>query len=245
MPKIIDLTNQVFGRWTVVNLINDDSKDKKWNCICSCGSSGIISGGSLRSGRSKSCGCLMVELQTVPGRVINGKSSPTYNSWSNMIGRCTRPSQPDYESYGGRGISVCDEWKESFTKFREDMGDRPEGKTIDRIEVNGNYEPGNCQWSTNIEQQNNKTTSVKVPYNGEMLTIKELSLKTNISEGALWSRKQNGVPLEQLVNTPARYNINIERQKVVQDLSKTIKNMSEISRQTGIPLLSVRKYLGK
>lgn len=118
--------------------------------------------------------------------------SPTYNSWDNMIGRCYRKSQPDYDSYGGRGITVCDRWRNSYKDFLSDMGERPEGTTIDRIDTDGNYEPNNCRWSTNEEQQNNKRNSVKYLYNEKELTIKEISLQTGIPERTLWSRRNLG-----------------------------------------------------
>lgn len=203
MPKIIDLSNQVFGRWTVVNLVINDDREKKWNCVCACGNTGQISGNALKRGLSTSCGCYRYEVNsTAPGRSENGKRTPTYITWDNMIGRCTRPSQPDYDNYGGRGISVCDEWKKSFVKFKEDMGERPVGKTLDRKNNNGDYNKENCKWSSDIEQQNNKSNSIKIPHEGELLSVKEYSKKTGLTSSKIRNRINNGIPLDKLHLTP-------------------------------------------
>lgn len=195
MPEIIDLSGKQFGRWTVISLApRTDKKDIKWVCKCSCGTVREVLSGSLRRGISTSCGCYQKEIRsTKPPR-----KTPTYNSWDNMIGRCYRPSQPDYKSYGGRGIIVDPRWRSSFDNFFYDMGPRPEGTTLDRIDVDGNYEPSNCRWTSNKEQQNNKRNSIRIPYNGEMLTVEEFSNKTGIPEYIIRNRIFKGVPLESI-----------------------------------------------
>lgn len=198
MSKLIDLTGQIFGRWTVISLVENSDYVKKWNCLCSCGNNGQINSSSLKRGLSSSCGCLQKELKTTHGDY----KSPTYNSWDNMIGRCTRPSQPEYVRYGGKGITVDPEWKKSFLKFKQDMGERPPGTTIDRKDVNGNYEPGNCRWATAVEQQNNKTNNVTILLNGKMLSIKEYSNATNIPIQTIRNRLFAGVPKDKLHLTP-------------------------------------------
>lgn len=137
----------------------DKHSQQIWLCRCECGNEKEILLISLKTGNTKSCGCSTQELRTKGntkhGHNQTGKRSPTYISWDNMIGRCNRPSQPSFKHYGGRGITYDVRWK-SFANFLEDMGERPKGKTLDRIDVDGNYCKENCRWATNKEQNNNK-----------------------------------------------------------------------------------------
>ena len=162
-----NLVGQKFNRLTVVV---DSTKRRKgaiiWGCLCECGGYSEIVGYSLKNGSTKSCGCLVSERaklfvlsNTKHGQRGSVKSSITYNSWAHLIHRCTNPNYKGYKNYGGRGITVCSKWLESFENFYADMGERPKGKSIDRIDVNGNYELLNCRWATPKEQSNNKRNS--------------------------------------------------------------------------------------
>lgn len=141
-----------------------------WNCLCDCGKMSVVTAYRLRSGRTISCGCyrsetssaMRKEYPTVPvhGHSAGKKLSPTYVSWAAMIQRCFYEKNKRYQHYGGRGITVCEKWKD-FKNFLADMGERPEGKTIDRINVDGNYEPSNCRWATPNEQANNKQPIIR------------------------------------------------------------------------------------
>lgn len=161
MSRRSELTGQTFGRLTVLRRNGvDKNNGSLWLCICACGKEHTVLGASLSRGIIKSCGCLRVDVvrarSTTHGQTSGKKVSPEYVSWAAMITRCGNPNQKDWHSYGGRGIIVCERWRESFENFLEDMGKKPKGLTLDRIDVNGNYEPGNCRWATSQEQTANK-----------------------------------------------------------------------------------------
>lgn len=159
MPSKVDITGQRFGRLVVVRPTQNKGMFTRWECKCDCGNTVLTYTNGLRSGHAKSCGCLKNELakkrSTVHGGTTHTTHSPTYHSWRAMITRCTNPKNIAFPYYGARGISVCDRWR-TFAHFLDDMGERPEGMTIDRKENDGNYEPNNCRWATRAEQDSNK-----------------------------------------------------------------------------------------
>jgi hypothetical protein len=153
----IDLVGKRFGRWTVLEMERDrrDGLGIMWLCRCDCGTTRHVSGRHMRRGASVSCGCLKAERQALRNRTHGMFGVPEYHSWSGMIQRCTNPGNPSYANYGGRGITVCERWR-SFKDFLLDMGRRPKGTSIDRIDNDGSYEPGNCRWATRTVQNSNK-----------------------------------------------------------------------------------------
>lgn len=162
----IDLTGQRFGRAVVLGPLPKTNKFARWACQCDCGQLFATISINLRSGVTKSCGCLRRELQLHHGHNRRDERSPTYHSWSGMISRCENPGNSAYKKYGARGISVCKRWH-SFENFLEDMGERPSDKTIDRYpDGAGNYELANCRWATIGEQARNKRKKNKTGFLG-------------------------------------------------------------------------------
>lgn len=158
MPKFIDLTGEVFGRLTVVSHGGYGKyKETRWNCSCVCGNTKTINARSLVTGRSKSCGCLRKEITAV-NRMSHGMTrTRTWNAWNTMIRRCYDSKTERYKSYGGRGITVCDTWREDFNNFLNEMGEAPsDGHSIDRINPDGNYNVDNCRWANALTQARNK-----------------------------------------------------------------------------------------
>lgn len=155
-----------FGRLLVKARI-EKSKDgaTQWYCICDCGRASIQTTSRLNSGNSRSCGCQIAavarRLWTKTGACKDGKRTPTYRSWVSLKTRCFNPKEPGYERYGGRGITVTKRWlgKRGFEHFLSDMGERPPGTSIDRINGNGNYNKRNCRWATRAEQSANTSTA--------------------------------------------------------------------------------------
>lgn len=156
--KLLDIRGKRFGHLEVI--ARTVGKIGYWSCRCSCGVFKDISGSSLRRGVTLSCGCMRSEMiaasNTKHGHTnFRGYRSKTYSVWAGMKKRCSNPKAAFYANYGGRGIKVCERWQD-FRNFLADMGEAQEGMSIDRVDVNGNYEPGNCKWSTAKEQATNR-----------------------------------------------------------------------------------------
>jgi len=154
MREPLSLAGQKYGKLTIIGRIKKHHLRTRWECLCDCGNIKIIDQSSIRNGHTKSCGCLKKErLKGNTNNKVHGmKGTIIYQTWRAMKQRCTNKGHVNYHNYGGRGISICDRWLESFESFYEDMGERPTGKTLDRIDSNGNYCKENCKWSTKKEQ---------------------------------------------------------------------------------------------
>jgi hypothetical protein len=168
MPKLLDITGHRFGRLTVLEIAHKEKRPAGsrvfWRCLCDCGKESAVAGDKLKSGHSTSCGCIAREILAkrciIHGHSYVGKRNPTYTSWANMLQRCQNPKHPKYLGWGGRGITVCERWQ-TYQSFLDDMGERPPGLTLDRIEVNGPYAPGNCRWASALEQRLNQRRNQK------------------------------------------------------------------------------------
>lgn len=173
MSSKIDLTGKRIGKLVVISECKERTSNGKikWICLCDCGKETVVWRSSLRNGSTKSCGCLRSESCILVHTTHGKKHTVEYNTWARLIDRCTNPNFPKYNDYGGRGIGVCDRWRYSFENFYEDMGPRPSNKhSIDRYPNNdGNYEPPNCRWATNDEQQRNKRNNRWVEYEGKKM----------------------------------------------------------------------------
>lgn len=192
-----DLTSQVFGKLTVLEFAGHRGTGAKrrvmWRCRCGCGSECEVSAKHLRGGSTRSCGCL------ANGNPTHGATrTPEFAAWQSMLHRCRNPNNRFYSHYGARGIRVCERWTEAFENFLADMGPRPAaGMSLDRINNDGNYEPGNCRWATSATQGANKRNNRRLEFNGETLTLSQWSRRTGLAKNTIRNRLGAGWPLQE------------------------------------------------
>ena len=194
MPAKLDISGQRYGRLVAISPTGERRGGKiVWTCICDCGSTSLAVINHLRNGQRVSCGCAKTAGNQIKkksakhGHYVGNVPTATYRIWSGMKSRCLNKNVPEYKNYGGRGIKVCERWMD-FSNFLEDMGARPDGLSIDRVNNDGHYEPDNCRWATEIEQHNNRSDNTLLTYNGETLTISEWSRKLGINKHTLADR---------------------------------------------------------
>lgn len=192
--RIVDIYGRKYGRLRVESFSHFFNKRKYYNCVCDCGILKKVRRDGLLSGNTKSCGCLKIEIAS---KIKHGhcakKITREYNSWNTMKMRCHNKNNPRHKDYGERGITVCDRWKYSFENFISDMGECPEGRSIDRKDNDKGYFPENCEWATNREQSRNTRKNIVITYNCETMVIKDWAKKFSICEGSLryWILKMN------------------------------------------------------
>ena len=202
MARGIDMTGVSFNGCRVLNR-QGTNKDRKitWLCECYCGKSFVTTGKSIRNNTVKSCGCLKQETLN-KGRKNNKTHGDTgsklYYVWRGIKKRCRKPNSSNYKWYGEQGINVCDEWYNSYSKFEEwaMMNGYEEGLSIDRIVVDGNYEPSNCRWVDMKTQQRNRGNNVKVKYKGKKRTLAEIAEMTGLSQSLINYRHKHGVDFD-------------------------------------------------
>lgn len=192
-----DQTGRRFGRLTALSLIEPrDGGGHVWLFRCDCGNEKRANIRDARSGHTQSCGCLAAEI-IAARNVTHGLSNAhprAYRTWKDMRARCNCPTRDDYHLYGGRGISICARWAD-FAAFLADMGDRPKNLTLDRIDTNGNYEPGNCRWASSQTQANNKRNNHWVMISGESRTLQEWCDSFGIEPSKVRYRLAQGWPV--------------------------------------------------
>lgn len=190
MGILIDRTGERFGRLTVLRRDECSSGAKggrvRWICACGCGAQVSVTGHGLQRGDTRSCGCLRREQIGGRSRTHGSSKSATYNSWRAMKERCLSPTNEKFADYGGRGIKVCERWL-SFENFAADMGDRPQRKTLDRIDPNGDYEPSNCRWASAKTQAENRR-GIGHMWQGAHRTVADIARLTGLPRTSLQKR---------------------------------------------------------
>lgn len=197
--RLRDLTGKRFGRLLV---LHEDGRDRwrgvHWRCICDCGSETRVRSGNLVRGATRSCGCGVLISVRRP-RSHGLADTRIYHCWQNMKARCGNPNRRDYKHYGGRGIAVCARWLESFENFLNDMPGYAVGAEIDRIDNDGNYEPGNCRWASRTIQQRNRRSNHRITVCGRTLTIAEWGEVTGLKPNTILVRVRRGWSGERLL----------------------------------------------
>lgn len=193
-----------FGRWTVISFHSfNNNNTSNWKCRCDCGNTRLVRNNNLLSGHSLSCGCLQKEV-TAERATTHGKSrSRIYHIWGDMVKRCTNDRHKAWRHYGGRGIVVCERWLD-FENFLSDMGEPQPGLTIERINNDGNYEPGNCRWATQAEQLRNRRNNRRITINGVTRVASEWAREYGISRQVIDHRLKAGWSDEDAVIIPLR-----------------------------------------
>ena len=208
--RAVDITGQTFHYLTAIKPVGSSKSGVVWECRCKCGKTTKTTAKNLRSGNTKSCGCLNSErviARNKAGATHGMTGTPTFISWDSMIQRCTNPEHKSFDNYGGAGITVCPAWLNDFSSFLKDMGERPAGKTLDRIDAKGNYEPDNCRWASSQEQANNRRNNITLTVGGITDTLANWSRKTGIGQKTIMYRIKNGWSDEQaLSTTPSKAN---------------------------------------
>jgi hypothetical protein len=203
MTRILDLTGQRFGRWVVVSRAESaKSNNTRWNCICDCGTEKRVRAGDLTQGKSTSCRCYANELTKVRSVKHGQSNTQVYSVWQAMISRTTNPTDKDYKRYLGRGITVCDRWRD-YSNFLADMGERPPGLTLDRIDNDKGYYPENVRWTTHKIQSRNTSRNRLITYNGQERTLVEWAEIFKVTGDLIRGRiDRYGWTTEQALTTP-------------------------------------------
>jgi hypothetical protein len=192
MPVRAELAGQSFGLWKVLRYHGSSGQGAMWVCRCECGTERPTYASALLHGKSLSCGCVRPGAERHGhNRRFGGGRSPTYKAWANMLRRCKDPNHPSFRNYGGKGIGVCAEWLK-FENFLRDMGERPEGKTLDRKDGSKGYNKSNCRWQTMLEQGNNRSNNRRIAYMGETHTVAQWARILRIKEGTIRARLSRG-----------------------------------------------------
>lgn len=220
MENIKDITGQKFGRLTAIRYTGKRTKcghNAIWTCLCDCGKTVEATGSDLRLGRKISCGCAKQDRMSMLNRTHGRRNERLYGVWVNMRRRCRDANAACYKDYGGRGISVCDEWQdyETFRQWALENGYDENAEfskcTLDRIDVNGNYEPNNCRWVDAETQTNNRRSNHVITYMGETLTITQWAKRIGVRTSLLQKRYAAGWSVERMMTKPSQRNAGFKR----------------------------------
>lgn len=204
------MTGLKFGRLLVICRGEYPRRPKiaAWFCRCVCGKAVVVPGPSLRRGLTKSCGCLWKDWSYSDRKHGFGRKKarrPEYTAWASMKSRCQCKANKEFPNYGGRGIRVCRQWQKSFAQFFQDMGPRPGPRySLERVKVNGDYEPGNCRWATRPEQARNKRTNHLITANGRTQVMTDWLREVGLDHKAFYARLRAGWTEEMAVTIPQR-----------------------------------------
>lgn len=201
----IDLAGRRFGRLVAhAPEYPNGQRALHWRCVCDCGRQTVVNGASLRRGATSSCGCISSETTARRNRSHGKSKTQTYRVWASMLARCYNPNTRPWPWYGGRGICVCDLWRHSYEEFLRDMGERPSGMEIDRVDPDGNYSPLNCRWANADTQGANKVKRATLSLHGRTQTVVQWAKETGIPVTVLYQRIYARHPDDVVLSMPYR-----------------------------------------
>ena len=200
MKKALTANGERFGLLTVQHEAEKKGKQRAVFCICDCGATKTVMLSNLRAGYTKSCGCIQKAAAKASNSTHGLSASREHVSWVNMKARCSDKNHPSYKYYGGRGIRVCPQWIDSFETFLADMGIRPDGMSIDRIDVDGNYEPVNCRWATSTQQANNTRANRIIELDGVPRTLAEACADKGLNYKMVHQRLRRGAAIAEALS---------------------------------------------
>lgn len=246
MGKFIDLTGRIYGRLKVVSFAGITDKKTLWLCLCECGKYKKILQYSIMHGITKSCGCISIEKGRARGTHRETNKTKEYKTWAEMKFRCLNKTSTSYHHYGGRGITVCVRWIESYENFLADMGRAPtKDHSIDRINVNGNYEPSNCKWSTDCEQANNRRNSRLITLYGSTKTLAQWCHKLGVNYNTMSTRIYRGWKHSEAIEKSTDKKLSKEQVIEIRSI-KNIPNRpiyKEIAKQYGVSYNMIFKIM--
>ena len=197
---LVEMTGDRYGMLSVIGRAENYRGNAQWLCKCDCGKLRTYIGFDLRKGKLRSCGCQNPGSQGDHGMA----GTATYVAWISMRVRCNNPKSHAYKDYGGRGITVCDRWNKSFPDFLADMGPRPDGCSLERIDNNAGYEKSNCRWATQREQMNNRRVNRFIELNGRRQTLAQWLREVGMTNERFHDRVKTGWSVERALTTPVR-----------------------------------------
>lgn len=211
MGRLKDMTGITCGRLLVINRANDMTNGRSgmvvaWNCRCVCGALVVVRGSCLRAGTTVSCGCAWTDWSYSDRKHGFGSKktrSKEYNAWAAMKQRCQYKGNKEFKNYGGRGIRICQAWRKSFAQFLADMGPKPSPQhSLERIDVNGDYEPGNCIWATTAQQSRNRRNNRWITINGVSMILRDWAREKGIHVDTIRDRVRLGLSIEEAIVRP-------------------------------------------